>query len=136
MAQGNVGFQQNAWSDLRHDVQTDKIPPQWFPGCGVKLADYIVTLGEWKVFANYDNDAAKLVALKTRSKGTVHTLIKAMPISGEGAWDNVVNLSTDHRHGHKCEHHASQHQKCQAPQCIYCERAPQVNYSKNPRPLI
>ena len=55
-------YSQAAWKDLRFDIQTDKIPPQWFPGCGQKLNDFLLKVDEWRLLANYDSEGAKVVA--------------------------------------------------------------------------
>ena len=59
------------WCDLDVKYTTDKIPPGWHVGCGVRLAKYIEACEDWRKLKGYDDEAGMVVALRSRLKGTV-----------------------------------------------------------------
>ena len=59
------------WCDLPPKYCTDKIPPGWFVGCGWRLEQWIEACEEWKKLNGYENDEARVAALRFRLKGTV-----------------------------------------------------------------
>ena len=65
------------WEKLDVTYTTKDIPPGWHLGCTLTLEKYEDRCDDWKLITSYDDDKAKVAAMRQRTKGPVRTLLDA-----------------------------------------------------------